>query len=197
VSTIRLARVGDAEAIAAIYAPVVQSTAISFEIDPPDALTIEHRVTETLRTYPWLVCEIAGEVAGYAYATKHRDRAAYQWSVDASVYVHPSFHRRGIGRALYTSLFRIVQSQGFVNAYAGITLPNPASVRLHESVGFRPIGVYRNVGFKADRWHDVGWWGLNLLPLAAPPAPPRPLAVVARDGAFAASLAAGEPLVHD
>jgi phosphinothricin acetyltransferase len=115
-----------------------------------------------------------GRILGYAYASRHRERAAYQWSADVSCYVRPEARGRGIGKALYTELLRRLEAQGFRNAYAGIALPNDASVRLHESVGFRPIGVYRGVGFKQGAWRDVGWWGV---PLGAPesnPAPPRP-----------------------
>jgi phosphinothricin acetyltransferase len=133
---------------------------------------MERRIASTLRGWPWLVCEYEGRVAGYAYATSHRVRAAYQWAVDTSVYVDPAFHRRSIGSALYTSLFRILVAQGYFNAYAGITLPNPASVALHEAVGFRLVGVYHKVGYKLGAWHDVGWWQLALQPHRASPPPP-------------------------
>ena len=148
---IRLAAEDDAPRIAEIYRPIVESTPISFETDPPTASDMRRRVEETLRFYPWIVCEHEGGVVGYAYAAAHRVRAAYRWSVDTSVYVDAAFHRRRVGRALYTSLLGILVTQGHFNAYAGITLPNPASVALHESVGFRPLGVYRNVGYKLWR----------------------------------------------
>ncbi len=159
---IRLAVRGDEAQIAEIYAPIVVSTPTSFEIDPPDAAEMRRRIDATLPKLPWLVCECQGRVAGYAYATPHRARAAYQWSVDTSVYVHSEFHRRGIGMRLYKSLFEILAAQGYFNAYAGVTLPNPGSVGLHESLGFQPIGTYRNVGYKLGRWHDVGWWQRRL-----------------------------------
>jgi len=188
---IRLVTHKDAAAIAAIYRPFVESTAISFEIEPPDELEIKKRIDAILPAYPWLVCEQAGRVAGYAYASRHRARAAYQWAVDVSVYVHPDFQRRGIGRALYVSLLHILRAQGFYNAYAGVSLPNAGSVGLHESVGFQPIGVYRNVGYKQGAWHDVGWWELALQPLPQEPRPPLSVERIQRDPAWAGMLAAG------
>jgi L-amino acid N-acyltransferase YncA len=178
---LRLARGSDARGIADIYGPIVASTPISFEVDPPGEREMARRIDETLATYPWLVCEEAGRVAGYAYASRHRARAAYQWSVEVSAYVHPECRRRGIGRALYLHLFPILKGQGFFNAYAGITLPNLASAGLHESVGFRPVGVYRKIGYKAGAWHDVGWWELALQPTIENPPPPRGLAEARKD----------------
>jgi phosphinothricin acetyltransferase len=160
--TIRLATAADAAQIQAIYAPIVSSTIISFELDPPTVDELRQRIATTLSTLPWLVCERYNMILGYAYAGPHRSRAAYQWSVDVSAYVHASAQRIGVGRALYTSLFAALRLQGFYNAYAGITLPNPASVGLHESLGFTPVGVYRNVGYKFGAWHDVGWWQRTL-----------------------------------
>ncbi len=155
---IRLAGAADAPAMSEIYAPIVVSTATSFEIDPPDAAEMRRRIEATLPNLPWLACQCDGRIAGYTYASPHKTRAAYKWSVDTSVYVHPTFHRRGIGTGLYKLLFEILAAQGYFNAYAGVTLPNPGSVGLHESLGFQPIGVYRRVGFKLGQWHDVGWW---------------------------------------
>jgi len=169
---LRIASAADATAIHAIYAPYVRDTAISFELEPPSVDEMRGRIASTLEAFPWLVWEEAGRVAGYAYASRHRERLAYQWSVDVSAYVHPDFHRRGIGKALYVELLRRLRLQGFVNAYAGIALPNAASVALHESVGFAPLAVYRGVGYKLGRWHDVGWWECRLAqPPAAPEAP--------------------------
>jgi phosphinothricin acetyltransferase len=138
---IRLACDADVDAIAEIYRPIVESTAISFETSAPDRAEMARRVSDTLESYPWLICEVAGNVVGFAHATRHRVRGAYQWSVDASVYIDEEYRRRGVGRGLYESLFAILAAQGYFNAYAGIALPNPASVALHESVGFEPIGV--------------------------------------------------------
>src|SRR5688572_16818999 len=193
---IRLVEAADAEAIAAIYRPVVESTTISFETVPPDRDEIARRIADTLVSHPWLVCEIGGRVAGYAYATTHRARAAYQWSVDTSVYVDAAWRRSGVGRGLYQSLFAILAAQGFFNAFAGIALPNAASVALHEAVGFEPLGIYRRVGFKLGAWHDVGWWQLTLRAQDASPDAPLPLAMLRLRGDWPSLLAAGEPSIR-
>ncbi|WP_049970961.1 arsinothricin resistance N-acetyltransferase ArsN1 family B [Haladaptatus cibarius] len=161
--TIRRAEVDDAPQITSIYAPIVRDTIISFETTPPNEKEMASRIRNTLPNYPWLVCEHEGDICGYAYATNHRTREAYQWSVDVSVYVHDSYRRSGIGRGLYESLFALLRKQGFYNAYAGIALPNPASVSLHESLGFEQVGTYEAVGYKHGAWHDVGWWHLQLV----------------------------------
>lgn len=190
--SIRLATDADAAAIAAIYAPSVQYSPISFELEPPDADEMRRRVRATLAWTPWLVCAAGRDVLGYAYASRHRERAAYQWSVDVSVYIGEDHRRRGVAGALYTSLLELVRLQGFTAAHAGITLPNPASVSLHESFGFRPIGVYPAVGYKLGAWHDVGWWQLPLAERgAATPAPPRALPDAVSDTAWPTALAAG------
>ena len=188
---IRLATGHDAAAVAEIYRPAVASTVISFEVDPPGEPEMQRRIEETLIDFPWLVCEDRGRLIGYAYATRHGVRAAYQWSVDTSVYVHSDFHSLGVGRGLYTSLFRVLSAQGFINAYAGITLPNPRSVGLHEAIGFRPVGVYRKVGYKLSEWHDVGWWQLLLQPRPATPPAPLNLRRIEDDPAWQGMLATG------
>jgi L-amino acid N-acyltransferase YncA len=195
-SNIRLATERDAEEIAAIYAPNVTDTIISFESEPPTADEMRLRIEGTLKRYPWLVCERRGRVLGYTYAGAHGSRAAYRWSVDVSVYVHEEARRTGMGRALYTSLFAALDLQGFYNAYAGATLPNPASVGLHESVGFRPLGVYRGVGCKLGVWHDVGWWHLPLRERVADPDPPADLPSVLGSEGWDAALASGLPLLR-
>jgi len=172
--SIRIATVADAGAVAAVYAPYVTETVISFEADPPGEAEMAGRMARIAAACPWLVYDVDGEVLGYAYAGPHAERAAYRWSVDATVYVARPAHRQGIGRALYERLEAILKLQGFHTAYAGITLPNAASVGLHEARGYRPVGVYREVGYKMGAWHDVGWWGLRLGPAASEPASPRP-----------------------
>ena len=158
----------DAAAAAAIYAPHFREGVASFETVPPDAAEMAGRIAATTRVYPWLVCDLPERgVAGYVHASAHNPRAAYQWSANVTVYIDARCHRAGIGRALYTSLFGVLRLQGFYNAYGGITLPNAGSVGLHEAMGFRLAGVYREVGYKFDRWWDVGWWGLELQPKPA------------------------------
>ncbi|WP_077145629.1 arsinothricin resistance N-acetyltransferase ArsN1 family B [Sphingopyxis sp. KK2] len=149
---------GDAPAVQAIYAPYVTSTTISFEEVPPDVAEMERRIAAILLKYPYLVAEVDGQVVGYAYASEHRTRAAYRTSVDVTVYVAPGAQRSGVARRLYSSLLPTAANMGYHAAFAGIALPNDASVGLHEAMGFEPIGIYREVGRKFDAWHDVGWW---------------------------------------
>lgn len=183
-SRIRLATTEDADRISRIYAPIVGHTAISFEVDPPTAGEMAQRIENTTTRLPWLVLERDGKISGYAYATAHSSRAAYSWSVDVSAYVDEPCRGTGVGRALYTALLAVLKVQGYYNAYAGIALPNPASVRLHESVGFRPVGIYQGVGYKLGAWHDVGWWQLSLREKNGPPDPPKDLAAVMRHSSW-------------
>jgi L-amino acid N-acyltransferase YncA len=172
---IRMAEAGDAPALAAIYAPHVETLHTSFEDVAPDATAMAARVTALRPLLPWLVVERDGRVIGYAYASRHRERAGYQWSVDVAIYLRDDARGQGLGRQLYQALLAILCRQGYVNAYAGIALPNPASVALHETLGFTSVGVYREVGHKHGAWHDVGWWQLALQPRPQTPLPPRPL----------------------
>jgi phosphinothricin acetyltransferase len=186
---IRIATAEDAEGVLSIYAPVVRETAISFETEPPSPAAMRERIERTLEKYPWLVCEIDGAIPGYAYACRHRERKAYQWSAETALYVGEAWRRRGVGRALYAALMPLLNLQGLRNAYAGITLPNPASVALHEAMGFRPVGVYAFVGYKLGAWHDVGWWHLPIGEHGPAPAPPLPFARTREGDAVAAILA--------
>lgn len=186
----------DGPALAAIYAPAVTGRATSFELEAPDGAEMARRVERLTARTPWLVCAHDGAVVGYAYASPHRDRPAYQWSVEVSAYVRTDVHRAGVARALYASLFAVLALQGFQNAYAGITLPNAASVGLHAAVGFTPVGVYRNVGYKLGAWHDVLWLERPLGPHRAEPAVPTPLPAVLDSEAFRAALATGLPLLR-
>ena len=160
----------DAAACAAIYAPHVDPGAASFEERPPDAAELARRIRSA---HAWFVAEDDdGTVAGFAYASPHRDRAAYRWAVDVAAYVGDAHQGRGVGRALYAELLGVLRRRGFKSACAGITLPNDASVALHESSGFEPVGVYRQIGFKAGKWRDVGWWQIILTSDDTPPAGP-------------------------
>lgn len=183
---IRLAEARDAPALAAIYAPSVHDSPASFEMVAPDSAEMARRLETNLAFAPWLVLDEGGAngVLGFAYASQHRTRACYQWSVDVTVYVRADQQRRGVGRALYQVLFALLRPQGFYAAHAGITLPNAASVGLHESLGFQRVAVYPAVGFKQGAWHDVGWWQLELRPRRAtlqldPPKPFDPVAAAA------------------
>jgi phosphinothricin acetyltransferase len=162
----------DAAAVAAIYRPAVEASIASFEEVAPDAFEMARRISATLARTPWLVMDDGKAAVGYAYAAPHRERPGYRWSVDISVYVAADLHGRGFGRRLYDELLSILRRQGFVNAYAGIALPNPASVALHEGIGMRLVGVYERVGFKFGAWHDVAWYGIRLTdPAGVPPEP--------------------------
>ena len=165
----------DAQRVAEIYRPAVEGSFISFEETPPDADEMAERMRRVLARLPWLVAEEeSGLVVGYAYASAHRERAAYRWSVDISVYVDPAWHRRGIGRLLYDDLLKRLRGQGFVNVFAGVTLPNEGSVALHVAIGMHRIGVYEGVGYKLGAWRDVAWFGMRLTePATDPPPEPR------------------------
>jgi L-amino acid N-acyltransferase YncA len=164
----------DGGACAAIYAPHVEGSAVSFEERAPGAEEMAARIERYAATHAWLVAEQGGRVVGYAYATAFNERPAYRWSAGVSVYVAAEFRGRGVGRALYAALFEHLRGRGFRMACAGITLPNEASVALHESLGFEPVGVNREIGWKQGAWRDVGWWQLELAPAGDGP-PPEPL----------------------
>jgi phosphinothricin acetyltransferase len=169
---IRQAMANDAPAVAAVYAPFVTDACVSFEEQAPDAAEMARRITGTLQKYPYLVACDGDQVVGYAYACEHRPRVAYRWSVDSALYLKTTHHRRGVGRALYNTLFSLLLKQNYVNVYAGVTLPIPASVAIHESFGFVPVGINRATGYKKNAWHDVGWWQKQLQPPPAHPAEP-------------------------
>lgn len=175
--TIRIATPGDAQQIAAIYTPIVANTAISFEAVPPTSKEMRDRIETILAAYPWLVAEDGEGILGYAYGSRHREREAYRWAADVSVYVAERARRAGIGSALYRELFSIMSAQGYQRLYAGVMVPNPASEALHLAVGFEEIGTYRAVGFKFGKWHDVRWYGLALRDDAVP-SEPIPFAVL-------------------
>lgn len=177
-NALRLARHTDAAAILGIYAPYILKTSFTFETEVPPHEAFAGRIISYLDEWPWLVCEINGMVAGYAYATRHRERAAYQWCVESSVYVHHDFQQKGVARALYTALFEILKYQGCRNAYAGITLPNDKSVVFHKKLGFTWFADYANVGYKLNQWNTVSWWQLQLNDYSENPVAPVKLPLV-------------------
>lgn len=163
---IRPATADDAQAVLEIYAPVVRDTAITFEEEPPSVAEIERRIE---RSHAWLIAERDGTVAGYAYATQFHPRSAYRWSTEVSVYLAEGARGRGVGKRVVAELLDRLRELGYVNAFAGAALPNPASVALFESLGFEKIAHWADAGFKLGAWHDVGWWQLRLQPAAVPP----------------------------
>ncbi len=188
---IRLATQNDAAQILEIYRPVVRYTHISFEHIVPELSEIAERIANTLGQYPWLVCQMDERIAGYAYASAFRSREAYQWTTETTVYVREGYRRRGIARALYASLLAILREQGYRSAIGVIALPNEASIRAHESLGFQAIGVFKHVGFKAGAWRDTGWWQHDLNPALVATAAPRAITILAQRDNFAELLQTG------
>ena len=172
-STVRDATAGDAAACAAIYAPYVTGTVVTFEVEPPTAAEMAARIAAARARHAWVVLEDGGQVVGYAYGGPYKERAAYRWACEVSVYLEPGRRRSGAGRALYEALFERLVARGFRTAVAGMTLPNPASEGLHRALGFEPVGVYREIGWKHGRWHDVAWTQKVLRSGDEPPTEPR------------------------
>jgi L-amino acid N-acyltransferase YncA len=175
---IRIAEPVDAAEIVAIYAPYILHTSTSFEYDVPTVDEFAARIENGLRTFPWLVCEHGGSITAYCYASHHRERKAYQWSLETSVYVKEDFHGKGVALTLYDALFELLKKQGFVNAYAGISQPNPRSVAFHMKCGFTNVGLYEKVGYKAGNWHDVLWMHLMLSEPPIKPEHPLPFSML-------------------
>jgi L-amino acid N-acyltransferase YncA len=194
--SLREATEDDAPAIAGIYAPYCKATPITFETEPPSADEIRGRIAKVLPLYPWLVADLDGRVVGYAYATRHRERAAYRWGVDVAVYLEGGCHRRGIGRALYSALLPMLVAQGYYSAYAGITIPNEASFGLHRAMGFEPVGVYHGAGYKLGAWHDVVWLEKALQARRTDPAEPIPAAHLRGSPAWTNALQLGKGLIR-
>jgi phosphinothricin acetyltransferase len=190
-ATIRLATAFDASAMAAIYRPYCEGSAVSFEQVAPDGVEMAKRIATVTTQRPWIVLEDAGAVVGYAYAGPHNERWAYRWSVNTAIYISGTHQRRGAGRALYATLFDLLRHLGYYRAVAGITLPNPASVGLHEAMGFALVGVYRDIGHKLGAWRDVGWYEAEIQPLVAEPQEPRAIAVLSGSQAWRDAIASG------
>ena len=169
---VRVAEKQDTSDIITIYTPYVLSHATTFETQVPTSEEMEKRVSLYLERYPWLVCSLDNRVIGYVYASAYKDREAYQWSCECSVYLLLEFQGKGIAKELYKVLFTILKEQGFRSILAGITLPNPSSVKLHEGFGFKYLAVYENIGYKLDSWQSVGWWRLQINEFCMKPAPP-------------------------
>jgi L-amino acid N-acyltransferase YncA len=169
---LHIADPSDAAPILEIYGPYVLNTAFTFELDVPSVEMMTNRIEHYLEKWPWLIYLRDNMVVGYAYASPHRERAAYQWCVESSVYVRPDFQIGGLGTKLYNSLFAILKFQGFRNVYAGITLPNDRSVGFHKKLGFRNVGDYNCIGYKLGQWHTVSWWHYQLNNYENNPSPP-------------------------
>ena len=169
---IRLANPNDAQGILDIYAPYITNTSYTFESDVPTQKEFADRISNYLEYWPWLVCDIDGIIAGYAYGAKYRERSGYQWCVESSIYLHDNFMQKGIGSDLYEALFELLKKQGYRNVYAVINLPNDRSVRFHEHCGFKWFANYENVGYKLGKWKTVGWWQLIINEYSDEPPPP-------------------------
>ena len=185
---IRPAQVEDGAAVAGIYGPYVRDTAVSFEADAPTSSVMTERIIATLPTHPWLVAERDGTVVGFAYAGKHSQRAAYRWTVDVTVYVGGDERRTGVGRRLYGALLTTLRLQGFRSAFSEIVLPNTGSVRLHEAMGFKHLGIHKDIGHKFGQWHDIGYWRLTLSEEPAPPDEPMPFAAFRQTPEFSKAI---------
>jgi phosphinothricin acetyltransferase len=180
-ANIRLATVNDAEGILAIYAPYIENTSFTFETETPSVTDFQKRITDYLISWPWLVCEIDGVIAGYAYGARYRERVAYQWCVESSIYIHDDFQKHKIGKALYETLIGIFKRQGYRNVYAVINLPNDKSVKFHESCGFTYFATYEKVGYKLGQWKNVGWWQLVINENGMEPLPPIKFSELSKD----------------
>lgn len=173
---IRLAKPTDASAILSIYAPYIEQTSLTFELEVPTEQEFADRIAHYLHTWPWLVFEKDGIIGGYAYASLYRERKGYQWCCECSIYIRDEYKRTGMAKILYETLFAILEKQGYRNVYAVINLPNDTSVAFHEKCGFTYFASYENVGFKLGKWKTVGWWQLRLNSFDDDPLPPIPFA---------------------
>lgn len=193
---IRLATSDDSASILKIYAPYVTNTAITFECKVPTIIEFQERMAKIQKYYPWLVCVIDNEIAGYAYASPFGEREAYKWSVEFSVYIDPEYHRKHIGKALYFALIELLKLQGFYNAYALVVLPNINSESFHESFGFRTMGICQNVGYKLGSWHDVKWYELKMREHIQLPLKPKSVNEISNTEEFKAILEKAEQMLE-
>ncbi|MBR2407475.1 MAG: N-acetyltransferase [Lachnospiraceae bacterium] len=170
---IRFATPEDAEAILSIYSEYIKNTAVTFEIEVPSLASFRDRIARITEHFPWLVCEIDGVIAGYAFASKHGERAAYRWSADLSVYIHERFHRNHIASELYEAVIELLRTQGYYTVYAGVSTPNPKSEAFHHAYGFRCLGEFKNVGYKLGEWRGVAWYELPIAEYGKAPSEPK------------------------
>lgn len=154
---LRIARSVDAEGVLSIYTPNVKETSVTFDYDAEEAKVFCQNIEAILDEFPWIIAEYEGRIIGYAYARKHRDRAAYRWCAESSIYIHSEYQGKGLAKILYEALLDILQAQNIINVYSGIAQPNENSTMFHIKMGFTPVGVYKRVGFKNNQWHDVLW----------------------------------------
>lgn len=192
---IRFAAPKDASGILSVYAPFIKDTAVSFETVVPTIAEFEKRIETISESFPYLVCENDGNIVGYAYASAHRERAAYQWSVDLSIYIDPAYHRKRVATALYTALLALLKQQGYHAAFAGITVPNSASESFHKAFGFREVGIFENVGYKLGQWRDVKWMQLDLCEDKSAPDTPLSIRELLQTDLFRIALTAAELLI--
>jgi phosphinothricin acetyltransferase len=178
---IRPITLADARPTLEVYRPYIEENVASFEYELPELQEWETRIKTYTLEYPWLICEYGDQMVGYAYASKHRNRTAYSWSVESTVYLSDKFHRRGIARILYETLFNLLKLQGYVNVYAGITLPNIKSEAFHEALGFYRVGIFKKIGFKFGAWHDTGWYQFHLMEHSSNPPIPKTFVEVQND----------------
>lgn len=194
---IRLANEADSASILQIYAPFITDTVITFEYEVPSIEEFRKRISSVQKKYPWLVCEINGKIVGYAYASPFHERAAYDWSVDFSIYINPEYHGKKIGKALYFALLELLKMQGYYNAYALVTMPNIKSESIHESFGFRSVGICENVGYKFEKWRDVKWFELEIQKHPEVPMPPKVIDEIRNTPQFNRIIEQAEQMMTD
>lgn len=170
---LRFVQESDVAAIAEIYRPYVENTSISFEYDAPSSEEFLQRIRSTTAEFPWIVCLFDNEIIGYAYAISHRNRTAYQWAADVTIYFSETFHRKGLAKITYETLFSLLTLQGIHTLLAGITIPNEKSIGFHSSLGFKLLGTYTNIGYKFGKWHDTQWFQRPISDYTTPPSTPK------------------------
>lgn len=192
---IRLATEEDCASLLEIYAPYIANTSITFEYKIPTVMEFRERMANILKHYPWLVYEINKCIAGYAYASRFREREAYKWSVSLSIYINQEYHRKGIGKALYYALLGLLKLQGYYNAYVAVTLPNSKSESFHEAFGFKEIGVYHKAGYKFGNWHDIKEYELKIQEHIHSPIDPKSINELSCTDEFKAIIEKAEQMI--